>query len=144
LVDDDEAAARVAAVIDEVAADTVLTFGPEGMTGHTDHIAASRWATRAVGLSERSTRLLYATHTPEWADAFAQVARDLNVMMADIELPRTPASEAAVFVCAEDDLLAIKEQAMLAQASQVKLIVDSLGPELYRQLLVEEVFRAGG
>jgi LmbE family N-acetylglucosaminyl deacetylase len=47
-VDDDEGATRLAAVIDEVRPDTVLTFGPDGGTGHTDHIAACRWTTAAV------------------------------------------------------------------------------------------------
>jgi LmbE family N-acetylglucosaminyl deacetylase len=142
LVDDDEAAAKLGAIIAEVEPDTVLTFGPEGMTGHPDHMAVSRWSKRAIELAGREARLLYATHTPEWAEAFRAVGAELNVMMADIDLPTTPVEAAAVFICAENELLSIKERAMLAQASQVKIMVDSLGPELYRQLLEEEVFRA--
>lgn len=141
LVPDDEAAAKIAAIIGEVDPDTVLTFGPEGMTGHTDHMAVSRWSKRAIELAGSDARLLYASHTPEWGDGFREIAEQLNVMMADIEVPTTPSSEAAVFICAEGDLLTIKERAMRAQASQVQIMVDTMGEAMYRQLLAEEVFR---
>ena len=39
--------ALVAALIAEVSPDTILTFGPEGMTGHSDHRAVSAWTTAA-------------------------------------------------------------------------------------------------
>ena len=42
-VGDDEMAASLAALIDDVRPDTVLTFGPDGMTGHIDHIAVGRY-----------------------------------------------------------------------------------------------------
>ena len=34
-------------VLDGVGADTVVTFGADGMTGHPDHVAVGRWATAA-------------------------------------------------------------------------------------------------
>ena len=40
-VDQDEAIGRVAELMAEVRPDTVLTFGPDGMTGHDDHISVS-------------------------------------------------------------------------------------------------------
>src|SRR6476659_6246781 len=49
-IPDEEAAAGLAAIIREVRPDTVLTFGPDGGTGHPDHIAMCRWTTRAVEL----------------------------------------------------------------------------------------------
>lgn len=36
-VDQEEAVRRVAEIIEQVRPDTVLTFGPDGMTGHPDH-----------------------------------------------------------------------------------------------------------
>ena len=50
-VPDDEAVAAIAALIDEVQPDSVLTFGPDGGTGHQDHIAACRWTTIAFDRS---------------------------------------------------------------------------------------------
>ena len=37
--------ARIAALIDEIRPDTIVTFGPDGMTGHPDHRAVSVWTT---------------------------------------------------------------------------------------------------
>ena len=43
LVDEEEAVARLVAVVHGCAADlSVLTFGPDGMTAHQDHMAVSR------------------------------------------------------------------------------------------------------
>ena len=53
-VDDDEAAARIRAVVDEVRPDTVVTFGPDGFTGHPDHRAVSRWVDLALVGGETS------------------------------------------------------------------------------------------
>ena len=47
-VDDDGPVAQIVAILDEVEPDTVLTFPPDGDTYHPDHIAISRWVTRAV------------------------------------------------------------------------------------------------
>src|SRR5690606_23651019 len=45
--DEEVAVARIAALVAAVDPDTVLTFGPDGMTGHPDHRTVSRWAGRA-------------------------------------------------------------------------------------------------
>ena len=37
----------IARTMEEVDPDTVVTFGPDGMTNHADHIAISRWTTQA-------------------------------------------------------------------------------------------------
>ena len=44
-IPDDEAIARLIGLLTDVRPDTVLTFGPDGMTGHPDHISVSRWTT---------------------------------------------------------------------------------------------------
>jgi LmbE family N-acetylglucosaminyl deacetylase len=140
-VDPDEAAARIAAIIDEVRPDTVLTFGPDGNTGHPDHIAVCDWTTRAVARAQANPALLYATNTVEFVERFAESAREHGVMMADIEIPSTPREQLAVYERVDGELLALKERAMLAQASQTVLLRDQVGPDAYREILAEEAFR---
>lgn len=48
LVDDNEGAARIREFIDKYQPQTILTFGPDGLTGHNDHQAVSRWASLAT------------------------------------------------------------------------------------------------
>ncbi|WP_245617717.1 PIG-L deacetylase family protein [Nitriliruptor alkaliphilus] len=64
--DDRNGTDRIAAALAAVEPDTVVTFGPDGATGHLDHAAVSRWATRAVVGAARPPRLLYATTTAEF------------------------------------------------------------------------------
>jgi LmbE family N-acetylglucosaminyl deacetylase len=62
LVDSEAAIRHIATTIDEVRPDVLVTFGPDGITGHRDHRIVSSWVTEAwrrVGRGE----LLYATMT---------------------------------------------------------------------------------
>jgi len=55
-VDEEEAVGRVLAVIRELRPQVLLTWPPDGVSGHPDHVAVSRWtdaAFRRLGLSSR-------------------------------------------------------------------------------------------
>ncbi len=65
---DDARAGTIGRLLDEVRPDTILTFGPDGMTFHPDHIAVHRWVTEAWERRGRRCRLLYATPTVEHLD----------------------------------------------------------------------------
>jgi LmbE family N-acetylglucosaminyl deacetylase len=140
-VDADEAADRIAAIIDEVRPDTVLTFGPDGMTGHPDHIAVSQWTERAVKQSTTTANLYFATHTPEWGAEFMAIGRELGVMMGAEDLPNARREDLAIDVQLDGELLDVKLEAMLAQSTQVDDMVAALGRERYREVLREEAFR---
>jgi LmbE family N-acetylglucosaminyl deacetylase len=140
-VDAEEAVARIVALIEEVQPDTVLTFGPDGGTGHPDHIAVSNWTEAAVARASTAAALYFSTSSDEWADRFEDAAIELGVMMGAESLPRTPKAEMATFVELDGDLLDLKERAMCAQATQVDDLRNAMGPELYREILREEAFR---
>lgn len=46
-VDEDEAVGQVLAVVRELRPDVLLTWPPDGLSGHPDHMAVSRWTTQA-------------------------------------------------------------------------------------------------
>jgi LmbE family N-acetylglucosaminyl deacetylase len=144
-VDPDEAAAKIAAIIDEVQPDTVLTFGPDGMTGHVDHIAVSRWTTLAVRnrYDADTARLFYATKTQGWADRFMAAVDPLTVMMVeDAAPPASPPSDLAITYVLDDDLNDRKVEALLCQSSQIDSLVEQTGLPVFRELNREEFFRA--
>jgi LmbE family N-acetylglucosaminyl deacetylase len=138
-----EAVDRLAEIITEIEPDTVLTFGPDGMTGHPDHRAVSAWTTSAVRRSQPGTapRLLYATKTAPWSDRFDALHRALQVFPAGLP-PRFPVDDVALNVDLPDDLLDRKVAALRAQASQVGPLVDAIGDELFRSWVANECFRA--
>jgi LmbE family N-acetylglucosaminyl deacetylase len=140
-VDQDEAVRRVAAVMADVRPDTVLTFGPDGMTGHPDHQAASAWATAAFASAARDgARLAYATNTPEWLSRFRAALDEHNVFMG-FEPPCTPVEELAVHVVLDGGLLDTKLRAIRSMTSQVEPLINGMGETFFREGLAEESFR---
>jgi LmbE family N-acetylglucosaminyl deacetylase len=136
--------AAIRRVIETFKPDTVLAFGPDGMTGHSDHRATSRWATAAVGATtsaERPIQLLYATSLPGWMEAHVQPELREPIYGPDGP-PRTPAEHLALDLRLSDALLDAKMEVMAAHASQTSTVIDLLGAENYRRWISREVFRA--
>lgn len=138
-----EGTARVRELIEQVRPDTLLTFGPDGATGHPDHIAVSRWSTAAVReLGSGAPRLLYATNTVEWIEYFfSQVDVSLVMMVPDMKPEACRPDELDVLVTVEDELLDRKVRALRAQASQIEPLVEHFGIEVLRRIASEEAFR---
>jgi LmbE family N-acetylglucosaminyl deacetylase len=137
--DADAAARMVRQVLDDVGADTVVTFGTDGMTGHPDHIAVGRWATAAVAGARSQARLLYATKTAAWRDAHAELHRRVPVFGPE----GPPAAQPGPNVLALElrgDALDRKIAALLAHASQTTELISMMGNTLYREWAADEYF----
>ncbi|MBM9467017.1 PIG-L deacetylase family protein [Nakamurella leprariae] len=142
-VDDAEAADRIAAVVREVRPDTVLTFGPDGGTGHPDHVAVCRWTTLALSTLADPPRLLHGTKTRRWTQEVFGGTAPAGVMMVDgLEPERVDEADLAVWFTCDDELLDRKIAALRAQASQVEPFIAAVGLPTYRAFNREEFFRA--
>jgi LmbE family N-acetylglucosaminyl deacetylase len=137
-VDQDEAIARIRAIVDEVRPDTILSFGADGGTHHPDHMAVSRWARAAA--ADTAARVLCTVHTPEWMDEVNKVMDPAMVMMADRDPVTVPKDECALYFEHDGDLLDLKYRAMLCQESQIGPILSLFGADGYRRFLAEEAF----
>lgn len=93
--DEGEVTAKIARVIRQLRPDVVLTFGPDGLYGHPDHIAISQFATSAVvcaadasyaparGLEpHRVAKLYYRTATRAWLENYMPIFGEL-IMQID-------------------------------------------------------------
>jgi LmbE family N-acetylglucosaminyl deacetylase len=128
-------------LLDEVQPDIVLTFGPEGMTYHPDHIAVHRWVTQAWRDHGEAARLLQATSSVEQLERFREKYEDWGVFMRDDERPSgVPKDELAVHLLLDGTALDRKLTALRAMASQTGDLWRSLGPETYAALIAEEAF----
>jgi LmbE family N-acetylglucosaminyl deacetylase len=146
-VADADAVARLGPILDDVRPDTVLTFGPDGMTAHVDHIAASRWATLACEAHTRSTGavpvLHYATKTPEWLGRYeAGTGYDVVMMDDEARIPSTEREDLSLELTLDSALLQTKVQALRSQASQVEPYIETIGFDQFRELARDEFFRA--
>ena len=142
-VPDELAVAALTEVMAEVRPDTVLTFGPDGGTGHPDHIAACRWSTLAFDRAALpGSRLLYATRTRQWADRiYVGVDRTTIMMVEGLEPEAVDPSELAVWLTCDDALLGRKVEALRAQVSQVEPFVRAIGEDAFTELVREECYR---
>ena len=139
----DEGYARVRDLVDEVQPDTVLTFGPEGMTGHEAHKSVSRWATEAVHEAGKpGSRVLYACVTPEWAEEFLPIWEPFNVFLPGT--PRqVPRDELAIYFQLPPDIFETKVDAINAHVSQIESILEAVGDEVWSRQMSFEGFRPG-
>ena len=131
---------RVLGLMTEVQPQTVLTFGPDGMTGHHAHMSASAWATRAFEtVAPPGAGLYYATNTQEWADEFVPIYNAFDVFRPGTP-PVTPRDELGIDFPLPPDVLELKLQAIQAHESQVGGMVEAFGEDIFRRAMKEEYY----
>jgi LmbE family N-acetylglucosaminyl deacetylase len=139
---DDAVVAHLARIVEHVRPDTVLTFGPDGVTGHEDHQTVSGWATEARAAAAPDARLLYATTTDDFVARWEPLREAFPMFLAEGLPLRTPSSELAVAMRLDDDLADRKLVALRAQASQVAPLIAALGEDRLRTWWSVESFVA--
>lgn len=132
--------ARVRHLIETVGPATIVTFGPDGMTGHDDHRTISSWVTEAWVLSGTDAALWYATLTPEFHEAWGSLNKEVGLWFAGSQPPVTPIADLAAHIVCSADLLDLKHQALRAHASQTRALESLVGAETYRSWWAVESF----
>jgi LmbE family N-acetylglucosaminyl deacetylase len=128
--------------IADIGPDLIVTFGPDGMTGHPDHRAVSRWTTDAWIATCPTAELWYATVTADFHRQWGPVNDQIGFWTAQPEPPSTTAADLARSTRLPDGLLDLKLAALAAHASQTGSLIDLLGPAVYREWWRTESFRA--
>ena len=86
-------------LLDEVQPDTILTFGPDGMTFHPDHIAVSPLGDRRLAAARPpGPPALRHVHRRATSPASARLYEEWGVYMTDERPTGVPADELAVHV----------------------------------------------
>jgi LmbE family N-acetylglucosaminyl deacetylase len=134
-VDVPDAARRISEIVEDVSPDTILTFGPDGQTGHPDHVAVNAWVDAACP----GRRVLWAAVPEDWRP-FAERLDDFDVFAPGTPefLPR---SELELLVDLDDALLDLKLRALREQPSQTEGLLNALGEDFVRRSLAVESFR---
>lgn len=138
--DPEPAITTLAALIVAVRPRTIITFGPDGMTGHQDHRAVSAWTTAAFrSAAPAGARLLHTAVSDAWWERWGNLEGTLGTFEQGYPLP-VPAERLAVDLALDDQTLARKVAALRAQATQTDAIVAMLGTETYAEWVREESF----
>lgn len=150
---------EVARITKDILPTMVITFGPDGVTGHEDHIAVSDAVTKAVSANDGEAsvchmglpralakRLVVEFLLPshERAEEGVTAARGLEVVDEDIREERISKIGSAQgeldFRVDVEDLLDIKAKVFRCHASQPGS--ERAGDDLFRELFRDEFFRA--
>jgi LmbE family N-acetylglucosaminyl deacetylase len=135
-----EAVARLSAVIGTVRPDTVLTFGPDGITGHSDHQTVSTWATAAFERAAPSrARLLYAAVGARHASRWGALDERLGVYQPGYPVT-TPHRRLAVDLVLDAETATRKVRALAAQGTQTGGLIAALGLDRYTAWVGRESF----
>jgi LmbE family N-acetylglucosaminyl deacetylase len=141
-LDDHDAAglAWVTALMDDVAPDTVLTFGPGGGTYHNDHLAVHRWVTTVWEQRGVTGRLLYATSTADHLRQHRRLYEEWGIYMADLRPVGVRAEDLALHVRLEGPALDRKVAALRSMATQTAEALAQLDLPAFAALVAEEAF----
>ena len=135
-------ARQVAAVIDEVEPDTILTFGPDGYTGHPDHRTMSMWVDEAIGMTASRARVLHATADPAFLARFEDVHQRFDVFFAG-QPSVTDVTDMAIHYQASGAVLDRKFAALAAQSSQTSGLIEGMGLDRFKAWVATESFTDG-
>lgn len=139
----DDGYARVRDIVARVQPDTILTFGPDGMTDHAAHKDVSRWATQALREAGKpGSTVHYATVTPEWAEEFLPVWEPFNVFRPGTPVV-TPREGLSIEYYLPPEINELKVNAILEHESQVGAIFEAVGQDVWWRQMSVEFFRPG-
>ncbi|MFF3324130.1 PIG-L deacetylase family protein [Streptomyces sp. NPDC002889] len=135
-----DAVARLCEVIERVRPDTVLTFGPDGITGHPDHQAVSGWTTAAFDRAAPSgARLLHATFAERRAPRWSALNASLGIFPPGLPIT-TPARRLAVDLVLDAETAARKVRALAAQETQTGELIAGMGVACFTAWVGDESF----
>lgn len=130
---------RLAALLDQIRPDTVVTFGPDGFTGHPDHRAVSGWVDQALEQVEHGdrVRLLHAVTQEHLVDR--EIVARFDIYAAGE--PRFCADdELALRLTLASGALERKVRALLSQTSQTAALVEAIGVDRFAAWTSVECF----
>lgn len=134
-------AAQILEIMAEVQPDTVLTFGPDGMTGHVGHMSVSTWTTDAFHqVAKPGAQLHYATMTPGFVEEFEAIYEPLNIFRPGTP-PVTSPEDLSIDLALQGELLETKWASIMQHISQVQYIFDALGEDTFKREMSHEWFR---
>lgn len=140
-VDQTEAVAKVVECIEQYQPDTLITFPPDGLTGHPDHRAVSAWTRTAVQKLGRPIPIHYAVNTKEDYDNYLRAADERHNIFFMVDQPVViPAAECDLVFELSPKELESKLDALRAQTSQTAGMFAAPDHQWLEKTLVHESF----
>ncbi len=140
-----KAAKKLVKMIEKYQPDTILTFGPDGWTGHPDHQAVSHWVTKAVQLAAQKPTIYHVVTTGEYYSKYLKLVDEQIDLFFNIdEPPLVNDSECDICFTLPDQTCEQKYRALQAQPSQTQSYFSKFGESFLMKTLLLECFKKAG
>lgn len=142
-VDTNEAVTKISEYIMSVRPDTILTFGPDGMTGHSDHKTVCDWACRAAAYTGIGVQVYNAIEDQEQYDRYFKQMHELfNIYFAIDEPPLITKQVADISFELDSELIETKVRALRRMPSQTEAMFEHFADDMnfLRGALSRETF----
>ncbi len=137
----DEMASRLCDMIRMIRPDTILTFGPDGLTGHSDHQTVSLWTTSAVEQTGLDVAIYHLVELQENYDNILKAAdKELDIYFNIDKPPLKKSDECDIYLCMTPELQYKKHEALIAMPSQTEAMMEYFGEKLFKQAFHCECF----
>ncbi|HEU0167351.1 MAG TPA: PIG-L family deacetylase [Chloroflexota bacterium] len=142
----DQAAARLAEILDEERPETVVTYAPDGGYGHPDHVKAYHVAAAACRLVQPPPALYAVVFPRRWLRAFEQLTGARGPALLGVDDMDPPPNFGTAAECEALDVRAYvetKRAAIAAHRSQMgdDHVLVRMPPEVYREVWSREHYQ---
>lgn len=134
----DEAVAQIKKYIDKYKPDTILTFGPEGFTGHDDHATVSKWVDEAV--KDTKISVYQAVQPREEYEKMLEADEKFNIFFNIDKPPLVEANECDLLFRLDVELLDKKFRCLNAMPSQTEAMFKHFGKDFICNMICSEAF----
>lgn len=142
-VPDEEGARAISEYIKQYRPETILTFGPEGMTGHPDHQTVSHWVSLAVNGLEDKPTVYHAVELQERYDTYMkELDKMFNIYFNIDRPPLKNRAECDIYYDLPENICRTKCRALAAMPSQTEKMMKELGDRAQKVFAVESFVRA--
>lgn len=139
-----EAVQKIKALMDTYEPDTILTFGPEGLTGHPDHQTMNIWVKELATTLAKKPEVYYPVYTPEQYEHYlVPLDEKLNMFFNIDKPPLVAMPDCAIALTLPNELLEQKWRALAAQPSQMERFLGAIPPGAREGVLGAEYFVQG-
>ncbi len=121
--------------------DTIITFGPDGLTGHDDHRTVSMWVDKAAAQAGKPIAIYHVVERQDAYDKHLHEADNFLHIYFNIDKPplRTK-HECDIYFELTPELCHIKRRALAAMPSQTEALLQRFTPELFNDTFGSEAF----
>ncbi len=139
--DKKQAAKKLAKLFQKYKPDTILTFGKDGMTGHSDHCCVSCWVDDALKICGLDSNVFHAVHTIDQYNSYLKyMDKELDIFFNIDEPPIVEQKECDIYLELDESLKSVKLRALSQMPSQTEIMLSKFDQGFISEALSSEAF----